>query len=593
MRITFKRVLVWGSLAFCLFIAWFAWQLMGGSGPITVSPQTTVLTEPLAEDGLPDYARAMLIRMREGVGLDENGAENNGAIPFLQAMWPLDLKGPQQMAVCRELDIDLPDSDGMREPYSNKQVVASIARLIEPPLDTNEQPIDETLLNDHALDLILYAGSNPWRGKDLPPLEGWVNENASSFKLLHEAAERSQWYLPSYSLLITPNEPFFSMMLPHVQVNRSAWRCLLTRANYHLGEGDLAAAWRDCKAVYELADNCEGQFLVGELVSIAGVGMANHATLNLLDDPSLTPEVALQIHTYLHSRTPRRRMADSIDHDERLGFVTSILGLSGQRPSSDPTMGGVGPQAGPMALLAGISMDWDLILTIGNGWYDKLVEAMRIEDYTQRTAALNAIETQMQGLAGPGVGGVLTGVLSRNSRSKSMANVLASLLLPAVSAASAAEDRANIDLKLMQTAAALAVHKRESGVYPASLAQLTPKLLPQPPIDLFTVKPLVYKKTAAGYLLYSPGPNGKDDGGSNETRQRYLGYEVDPSDEAANAAVCELLGEPARKPIEGVAGREDQLEPNWLKQKIPPAADDHALRLPLPRSPLPKFERPE
>jgi hypothetical protein len=37
--------------------------------------------------------------------------------------------------------------------------------------------------------------------------------------------------------------------------------------------------------------------------------------------------------------------------------------------------------------------------------------------------------------------------------------------------------------------------------------------LPAMPDDLFSGKPLIYKPEAGGYLLYSVGVNGKDDGG--------------------------------------------------------------------------------
>ncbi|MGI9456951.1 MAG: hypothetical protein ACR2NU_10335, partial [Aeoliella sp.] len=86
MRITFKRLMIAAGLLLVGFVAWFFIQLLWPSGPITVSPQTTVLTTPLADDGLPDYSQALLDEMREGVT-----PEINGAIPFLQAMWPADI----------------------------------------------------------------------------------------------------------------------------------------------------------------------------------------------------------------------------------------------------------------------------------------------------------------------------------------------------------------------------------------------------------------------------------------------------------------------------------------------------------------------
>ena len=37
-----------------------------------------------------------------------------------------------------------------------------------------------------------------------------------------------------------------------------------------------------------------------------------------------------------------------------------------------------------------------------------------------------------------------------------------------------------------------------------------------PPVDLYNAAPYIYKRTADGYLLYTAGNNGSDDGGGNE-----------------------------------------------------------------------------
>ena len=53
----------------------------------------------------------------------------------------------------------------------------------------------------------------------------------------------------------------------------------------------------------------------------------------------------------------------------------------------------------------------------------------------------------------------------------------------------------------------------DHGAYPAKLDDLAPKYLPSVPKDLFTGKPLIYRLTEKGYLLYSVGVNGKDENG--------------------------------------------------------------------------------
>lgn len=56
-----------------------------------------------------------------------------------------------------------------------------------------------------------------------------------------------------------------------------------------------------------------------------------------------------------------------------------------------------------------------------------------------------------------------------------------------------------------------------NGRLPDSLADLVPGFLPSIPLDPFDEKPLRYKKTEHGYMVYSIGPDLADDGGKERT----------------------------------------------------------------------------
>lgn len=68
-------------------------------------------------------------------------------------------------------------------------------------------------------------------------------------------------------------------------------------------------------------------------------------------------------------------------------------------------------------------------------------------------------------------------------------------------------------LELSHVALALAAYHADHGSYPRDLAKLAPKYIPKVPGDRFSGKPLRYKRKGKGYLLYSVGINGVDDGG--------------------------------------------------------------------------------
>ena len=73
-----------------------------------------------------------------------------------------------------------------------------------------------------------------------------------------------------------------------------------------------------------------------------------------------------------------------------------------------------------------------------------------------------------------------------------------------------------LELPLTRTTLALAAFHADHHAWPDSLDALGPKYLLFLPEDPFSENPLLYHTTRAGFLLYSVGPNGKDDGGSTD-----------------------------------------------------------------------------
>ncbi len=66
---------------------------------------------------------------------------------------------------------------------------------------------------------------------------------------------------------------------------------------------------------------------------------------------------------------------------------------------------------------------------------------------------------------------------------------------------------------LARLALALGAYHADRRAYPPTLAALSPGYLPAIPEDIFINQPLHYTLTPTGYLLYSVGPNMRDDAG--------------------------------------------------------------------------------
>jgi len=62
---------------------------------------------------------------------------------------------------------------------------------------------------------------------------------------------------------------------------------------------------------------------------------------------------------------------------------------------------------------------------------------------------------------------------------------------------------------------ALERHYRDTGAFAESLEGLIPAYLAEMPQDAIAQAPLLYRRDEGGYVLYSPGANGRDDGGDD------------------------------------------------------------------------------
>jgi hypothetical protein len=72
-------------------------------------------------------------------------------------------------------------------------------------------------------------------------------------------------------------------------------------------------------------------------------------------------------------------------------------------------------------------------------------------------------------------------------------------------------------LRLIIAESAVRQHALVEGSPPESLESLVPKYLAKVPQDPYGQRPLVYRRTSDGYLLYSVGKNKTDDGGRRAT----------------------------------------------------------------------------
>lgn len=547
-----KPKLFWwlGGIALVLG-AYFLFQLIGPSPRVVVSKQTTYITTPLLPNGMPNYEEYVRNLAREGVT-----PQNNAAVLLFQALWPSELQPEQYDAVAAELGLhEIPSAESALQPLygdANKKRVLDWLPKYDP---TNGEPDVDGMIG--------AAQSSPWSSKQFPPLAAWIEANQKPLDLIVEASRRPRYYSPSPTLLDDQHDMLITMLLPGTQSIREAARGLACRAMWHSGENRLKDAWQDTLALHRLGVLAtQGPTMVDQLVAMAIRGMAVNATVALLGNDQLTKDLAHQIQQDLAKITPITNMANTVDGMERIWGLDSVLyarvygldALSGNEPSREKS-----------SSVNYTTIDWNVILSNMNRRYDQMASAMRLPKYEDRQKAVADFESKFnddtQQMNQPRH--LIAAAISRNARSARVGSIFEGIMIPAVSAATYAEDRTNSQLQLAQLAAALAVFRVEHGAYPEKLGELVPEVLPALPVDFYHAQSFIYQRNDKGYLLYTAGANGKDDGGSNELERTYQGRELDEMEEAeANQA------------------------------NIPNDADDFSVRLPHPPFKLPKPPAP-
>lgn len=479
---------------------------------VTISKETTFLTEPLTKDGYVDYLAAL-----NGINSKGVTPENNAAVLLYRAFGPKDIPRQRREHVAMLLGIKpLPD-DG--EYLKDSSSFVRRKQPKEPPKPSPDGEQDPLRAAEAQFE---RARERPWSKDEFPLVAAWLAENEKPLEMIAAAAKRPRYFFPLFGS--GESTMLIEVLLPTAQPAREAARALTARAMLRVKTGRIDEAWQDLLACHRLARLVgQGATLVEGLVGIAIEGNACHADAALAHYGGLSAERAKRCAEDLRQLPPMAKMVDKIAIGERFMYLDAVSMAARRGPSELMRLDGGAPaNKGLAASLAKFAsnalVNWDEPLRMGNARYDRLAEALSKPTRAERDAALANIEQDVQQTAQKvkDVRSFLGETVSSSPRralGRQMGRIFVALMLPAIPAVARAEDRAAVYSSAGRVALALAAYRAEHGAYPTDLAQLCPKHLAALPEDPFSTGPLRYQRTQAGCVFYSVGLNGRDDGG--------------------------------------------------------------------------------
>ena len=493
---------------------------------ITISKETTCITAPLRNDGYVDYVGALNQRDSQGVTPEHNAAEL-----FWKATGPGKIAANSRQKYFQLLGIPpLPEKGLYLVPW--RRYIAGLAEAKRP---TGTLPNEEQRKELCQLDLQKStAETRPWSAREFPRLAEWLASNEKPLALLIEASKRPRCYFP-----LVGDNLMATLPLPEFSQSREAAKALTVRAMLRIQQGQTDQAWEDLLACQRLARLLrQGPSLVVDLLGVSVEGIACAGEQHLLQSVRLTAAQAARMRANLGRMSAFTNMADRIDRGERFYLLDAIAVFTrGPLPGVDVIhmmdLFSKPPNCWQDLLdrVPSWIYDWDRILRLDNYWYDRMADAYRKSIRSERQRAMDAIRSRishgMEVEKDWKAFGISILASPRQATSDRLSYILLGSLPTTVSMVADAEDRTVMQLDLIGIGFALAAYRADHGSYPAKLTDLAPRYLGKIPLDIFIAAPLHYKRHGVGYLLYSVGPNGKDDGGKGRDDNCKAGDDFD------------------------------------------------------------------
>lgn len=469
------------------------------SHQISVASETTVLTEPIDQFGLVDYATA--IRQSHQSKIQDRG---NAAIGLFQAAGPSIFEEPWQAEQAYDqLGIEpLPD-DGDYFITLDEVIVRMATASGSSVTDRRAEILDELSFYSHRI----------WSPDAFPELAEWVRVNTSPLETAIAASHSSAYCGP---LLIKPGAALSQHRFPLLPTVKEMTRLLAVRAMFRLHDSDVDGAWHDLRAALRLGRLLSHGYLVIEQIHSAGnFSVAASVIPELLSSPLMDREMFHTIRNDWNNLPEWGELVFVLDTTERFATLDMIqrgarFGTACWSSASIWKLEGY-PEGPASHRFLNACVDWDSLLINGNRWHDRLCSVMSETVVERREARFQDFRKNLGQLCDVPWHSLPT---TANVGNRMMWSLIAETDL---CARDVLIDRYTFD-SMVDTIFAIETHRYQYGRLPDTLDVLISGSFTCVPRDPYAHQnELKYSlQNADGYVLYSGGPCGGDDGGLTE-----------------------------------------------------------------------------
>ncbi len=341
-------------------------------------------------------------------------------------------------------------------------------------------------------------------------------------------------------------DSLMSVLLPHVQVMREAARLLTVDTRWALEQGDTERATRNIEALLGISSQVtEGKLLVSSLV-----GYAIHAMTMAVIDECLHSDATFsdaQLER-IHAAVAKVEVDQMVDlAAERAMFMDLV-----QKTYTDDGQGDGRITATGLDLWEKVTTNVSSSQTKPSGWSFESVTkralaptsllflATRKQLTDKADELFQRMETAIKAEVSGDAKAEEAQSLEREIGELSVAYAPIKLLFPAIAMARQATVRVKLNADAVQVALAVIRYQRQHGQWPESLDALVGTFVERVPTDPYDGQPLRYRLQDDGFVIYSVGVNGVDDGGQSVLLRSDGSFVEDPAAESDTEALRPL-----------------------------------------------------
>jgi hypothetical protein len=491
-RTSIVLVVISGIIATCVWMFSSA-EYPAGPFEITVSKETTYVTEHLHPDGTVDYASYMNERLAKGVT-----PENNLMVDLVRTMYAG--KDPYHY-------FDRFNELLGIEPIDREQ--SYFAFYAEGYIDPEDFSAEFDANED--LEIVLSKPSNIENHKFA---RLWLRDNN---RIVDELVKRifssTKLYTPAVSLPIDDNAdgvPTFEFIDLRIHYCRSLAKFLRARSMHKLNVGDIEGAQTDllaCRKLANLLFESGRYFNFGAAASSMQAAVEGEMQMGF--SSQCTAEHLAAYREKLKSCSPKRNLQGVLEMEARLYSLAEVIKTS----SGSKNIFAASYMPEKIVDQLHENTDWDLVLKHVNHQVDLWIQELENDPFKSDELSLPVLRHMLyaEKYHEPSF-------LNRAKFFWGNAQTKADMIAPEFikryhnRMESLCNQVANCKMREEIGAVVLALfhYQREQGRFPEKLKQLTPHYLAPIPIDRFSGKPLIYKRQGEHFVLYSVGSDKED-----------------------------------------------------------------------------------